>query len=135
MKKDDGYEISSGNIFADLGLSNPEERLAKANLAIQINTIIKAKKLKQAAAAELLGIDQPKISALSAGKLSGFSLERLFRFLNILDQDITIQITPKKKSKKVAHITVDAPTKKSTIIKQPRTPSNSPRVQARKKSK
>lgn len=134
MKKDNGYEISSGNVFADLSLPNPEERLAKANLAIQVNTIIKAKKLTQAAAAELLGIDQPKISALSTGKLSGFSLERLFRFLNILDQDITIHVTPKKRSKKAAHITVDAPTQKATLIKQPKASSSSPRIQARKKS-
>lgn len=81
MKNNDyEVEVSSGNVFSDLGLSNPEERLAKANLAIQINELIKKKKLTQKAAAELLDIDQPKISALSTGRLSGFALERLFRF-------------------------------------------------------
>lgn len=84
-KKD--FETSSGSVFADLGASNPEERLAKAKLAMQINILIKEKGLSQKAAAELLGIDQPKISALYKGKLAGFSLERLFRFLNILGQD------------------------------------------------
>ncbi len=78
------YEISSGNVFADLGLPNPEERLAKAELALQINRLIKKKKLTQIAAAKLLDIDQPKISALNQGKLAGFSMERLFRFLNLL---------------------------------------------------
>lgn len=81
------YTISSGNVFADLGLPNPEERLAKAKLAHQINTLIDQKQLTQKAAGELLDIDQPKISALSTGRLAGLSLERLFRFLTILDQD------------------------------------------------
>src|SRR5580700_4823052 len=80
-------EESSGNVFADLGLSNPEERLAKADLAIQINKLIKKRKLKQKEAAALLSLDQPKISALSRGRLSGFSIERLFRLLAILNQD------------------------------------------------
>ena len=84
MKKNKDYDISSGNVFADLELSYPEERLAKAELAYQINNLIQKKKLTQIAAAELLDIDQPKISALSTGKLSGFSLEMLSRFLNIL---------------------------------------------------
>jgi predicted XRE-type DNA-binding protein len=92
-KKD--YSISTGNIFADLGFPDAEERMAKVNLALQINVLIKCKKLTQKQAAELLDIDQPKISALSTGKLSGFSLERLFRFLTILGQDIIINITPK----------------------------------------
>lgn len=86
MKKNIEYSISSGNLFADVGLPNAEERHAKMMLAIQINALIKKKKITQAAAARLLEIDQPKISALSTGKLSGFSLERLFKFLNILDQ-------------------------------------------------
>ncbi len=86
------YEDSSGNVFADLGLSNPEERLAKAELAIQIRRIITQMKLTQKEAAELLEIDQPKISLLISGKLTGFSLERLFRFLNKLGQNITITI-------------------------------------------
>lgn len=82
MKKNKDYEVSSGNVFADLGLPDSGELLAKAELARQINNIITSKKLTQTAAAALLGVDQPKISALSKGKLTGFSLERLFRFLN-----------------------------------------------------
>lgn len=94
------FEQSGGNVFADLNIPNPEEALAKAELARQINNVIKKKKLTQQKAALLLGIDQPKISALASGKLSGFSLERLFRFLNELGQDVTINVKPKARSHK-----------------------------------
>lgn len=133
MTKNKKYEISSGNIFADLGLPNPEERLAKAELAYQINSLIQEKELTQTAAAKLLDIDQPKISALSSGKLSGFSLERLFRFLNILDQDITIKISPKKRSRKKSEIIVTVP-----YIKKSPASGNAPitrSVYVRKKAK
>jgi predicted XRE-type DNA-binding protein len=109
MNKTKDYAISSGNIFADLGFPDAEERMAKVNLALQINALIKRKKFTQKQAAELLDIDQPKISALSTGKLAGFSLERLFRFLIILGQDIIINITPKARSKKIAHVIVNVP--------------------------
>jgi predicted XRE-type DNA-binding protein len=115
MNKKKDYTVSSGNIFADLGFPDAEERMAKVNLAVQINTLIKSKKLTQKQAAELLDIDQPKISALSTGKLAGFSLERLFRFLTILGQDIVINITPKARSKKIAHVIVNTP----KMIKKP----------------
>lgn len=107
MKKE--FELSSGNIFADLNLLNPEEALTKAELARQINHIIKKKKLTQEKAALLLGIDQPKVSALASGKLSGFSLERLIRFLNELSQDVTINIKTKPRSHKRGSITIGAP--------------------------
>ncbi len=87
-------EKSSGNVFADLGLPNPEECLVKADLAIEINKLIKKRKLNQTDAAKLLGLDQPKVSALSRGRLSGFSVERLFKLLSILNQDIEIIIRP-----------------------------------------
>ncbi len=119
MKKKIEYEISSGNVFADLGLPNPEELLAKAELARQINNLIKQKKLTQEAAGKLLGIDQPKISALGKGKLSGFSLERLFKFLNLLGQDITIKVS-KTKPQRQANVVVNLPKmKKPLIIKRP----------------
>ena len=87
---------SSGNVFADLGLPEPEEYLAKANLARQINHLIHKRGLKQIEAAILLGIDQPKISAIARGQLSGFSLERLIGYLNKLDQDVEIFVKPKQ---------------------------------------
>lgn len=83
---------SSGNVFADLGLPNPDELLIKAELAHQISELISARKLTQTEAAELLEVDQPKVSALMRGKLSGFSIERLFRFLNTLGSNVEIRI-------------------------------------------
>ncbi len=135
MKKNKDYTVSSGNVFADLELPNPGELLAKAELARQINLIIKDKKLTQRAAAILLGVDQPKISALSQGKLTGFSLERLFRFLNILDQTITIKIAPRTKSKRVNDVVVTVPKLKRVPLKKQPTHAPSLRIQARKKNK
>lgn len=84
---------SSGNVFADLGIPNPEEALAKAEVVRQIDRTIKKKKLTQAKAAKVLGISQPKVSLLLRGYFENFSLERLFRFLNKLGQDIDISIS------------------------------------------
>ncbi|MGB5634556.1 MAG: helix-turn-helix transcriptional regulator [Waterburya sp.] len=97
---------SSGNVFADLNLSNPEEWLIKAELTSRISRIIEQKKLTQMEAAELLGIDQPKVSALTRGRLSGFSTTRLLRFLNALGNDVEIVVKPKPESRSEAKITV-----------------------------
>ena len=97
------YEESSGNVFADLGTENPEEALAKSELARQIAKIIKKRKLTQKQAAEILSVDQPKISALIHGRLRSFSLERLIRFLNELGQDVSIVISPVKSQSKRGH--------------------------------
>jgi predicted XRE-type DNA-binding protein len=90
--KSGNYRVSSGNVFADLGLDAPEEALAKAELTAKISEIIEAKGLTQAAAAKVLGIDQPKVSALLRGKLTGFSTERLIKFLNALGRDVEIVV-------------------------------------------
>ncbi|WP_019499947.1 helix-turn-helix domain-containing protein [Pseudanabaena sp. PCC 6802] len=89
---------SSGNVFADLGLPNADELLIKAELAHQISELISERELTQIEAAKLLGIDQPKVSALVRGKLSGFSTERLFRFLNALGRNVEIRVTPNLES-------------------------------------
>lgn len=86
----------SGNIYQDLGFSDHEERLAKAKLAMRIEEIIEKRNLTQNAAAKILGINQPKISALINGQLSGFSMERLLHFLNLLNQDIEIIVKTKR---------------------------------------
>lgn len=87
---------SCGNVFEDLGLPDSENLLIKAKLAGQISDIISQQNLTQIEAAKLLEIDQPKVSALLRGKLSGFSVERLFRFLNALGSNIEIRIVPNK---------------------------------------
>ena len=92
--KDIEYEESSGNVFADLGISNPEETLAKSQLVWKISKIIKKKKLTQAKVAKILKIKQPKVSLLLRGYLKSFSLERLLRFLNDLGQDVVISVKP-----------------------------------------
>lgn len=97
---------SSGNVFADVGLENPEEYLAKAELARQIINVITARRLTQAEAANVLGINQPKISALKNGQLDGFSTERLIRFLNALGRDVRIVVSLKRRSRGRAHLTV-----------------------------
>ena len=88
------YVEGSDNIFADLGIPEPEEAMAKAKIAMKIYETIKAKKLTQAKAAKILKITQPKVSLLLRGHLTDFSLERLLRFLNDLGQDVYISIVP-----------------------------------------
>jgi len=92
------YTESTGNVFADLDIPNPEEALAKSKIVIKIHDIIKKKKLTQAKAAKILKISQPKISLLLRGYLADFSLERLLRFLNDLGQDVYISILPSSHS-------------------------------------
>ncbi|MEI6232075.1 MAG: helix-turn-helix transcriptional regulator [Planctomycetota bacterium] len=84
---------SSGNVFADLGLPNADDLMAKANLALHIRRTIKARRLTQTQAADLLGLDQPKVSAIINGHLDGFSTERLMRFLNDLGCDVQISVS------------------------------------------
>lgn len=101
-------EESSGNVFADIGLPNPEEHLVKAMLVVRISTVLKSRKLTQRGAAKLMGIDQPKVSALLRGRYSGYSTDRLLRFLVALGQDVEIVIRAKPKRQRVARIQVTA---------------------------
>ena len=98
----------SGNVFADLGLPNAEEKQTKARLAVAINQILETQELSQMAAARRLNINQPKISALLNYRLEGFSVERLMNFLNALDRDVEIVIRRKPRSRKAARILVTA---------------------------
>jgi predicted XRE-type DNA-binding protein len=97
---------SSGNVFADLGLRDADEKQTKVRLAIAIQQIIQAPRLSQTAAARLLDINQPKISALVNYHLDGFSIERLLHFLNALDRDVEIVIRKKPRSRRAARIVV-----------------------------
>ena len=102
------YGIGSGNVFADLELPDAEELKAKALLVTQIIRIIEERGLEQVEAAEIMGIDQPKVSQLVRGKLDGFSMERLYRFLNALGMDIEIVVKPKPKGRREAQHQRDA---------------------------
>lgn len=97
---------SSGNVFADLAVPCPSEALAKAEIARRIVEVLDERGLTQVKAAELLGIDQPKVSALKRGRLEGFSSDRLFRFLNALDRDVEIVIREKSHDAEPAGIRV-----------------------------
>jgi len=96
---------SSGNVFADLGLHDAGEKQTRVRLAVAINQIIQARHLSQAAA-RLLDINQPKISALVNYRLEGFSVGRLMHFLNALDRDVEIVIRRKPRSKRAARVVV-----------------------------
>lgn len=91
------YEKSSGNVFADLGLPHPEQELLKARLALQIYRIIRARKLTQAQAGEVLGIKQPHVSLLMRNRSGNFSVERLMDFLTALGHDVEIRVTPTRR--------------------------------------
>jgi predicted XRE-type DNA-binding protein len=87
-------EESSGNVFADLGLPNPEQELLKARLTLQIHKIVKARGLTQTQAGQLLGIKQPHVSALMRNRAGNFSIGRLIEFLTALGQDVKITVKP-----------------------------------------
>jgi predicted XRE-type DNA-binding protein len=97
---------SSGNVFADLGLRDAEEKQTRVRLAVAINQIIQSRLLAQTEAARLLDVNQPKISALMNYRLDGFSVERLMHFLNALDRDVEIVIRKKPRSRRSARIVV-----------------------------
>ena len=88
---------SCGNVFADLGLPNPDERMAKAELALAITRHIRARGLNQTEAALLLQTSQARVSAVMRGRLTNFSYDRLLRFLNKLGYDVQIVVNPAAK--------------------------------------
>src|ERR1700730_7344818 len=90
----------TGNVFADLGYPDAAERQAKLRLAYALNQVLAERKLTQAEAAKVLGVTQPKVSALAHYKLAGFSVERLMTLLTALDQDIEIVIKRKPRSRR-----------------------------------
>ena len=87
---------SCGNVFADLDLPDPELLLAKAMLCAKISRIVRERKLTQKQAATLMGLTQPNVSDLLRGRLDGFTLDRLFRCLDALGQEIEIVVRPKR---------------------------------------
>jgi len=87
----------SGNVFADLGLPNPEQELLKAQLTLQIYTILKGSGMKQVEIAKILGVQQPQVSLLMRNRAGNFSVGRLMEFLTALRQDVEIIVRPARK--------------------------------------
>lgn len=90
----------SGNVFLDLGIADADVLQAKADLVFKLSSIIEKRALSQVEAARILGVSQPKISALLRGRLDGFSLERIMRFLAALDHRVEIKVRPKSRRDK-----------------------------------
>ena len=88
------YTPSSGNVFKDLGLPNPDKRLAKAKLTYKINRLIAARGLPQKAASDFLGLSRSKMTNLRNGRLSNFTIDHLFSLLGELDYHIEIRVSP-----------------------------------------
>jgi predicted XRE-type DNA-binding protein len=84
----------SGNVFADLGLPNPDEELFKADLVLQFIRVMRQRGLTQARAAKLLGVSQSNVSHLIHGHYEDFSIDRLLRFLTAFGVDVEIVLTP-----------------------------------------
>jgi predicted XRE-type DNA-binding protein len=99
---------SSGNVFADLGFKDAEERQTKVRLAAALGSIVERLGWTQVETAHRLGINQPKVSALLSYRLEGFSVERLMHFLTALDQDVEIVIRNKPRSRRGGKIVVRA---------------------------
>jgi len=102
------FEMSSGNVFADLGLPNPEIRQARVRLAVLLNRALEQQGLTQLEAARLLGITQPKVSALQNYKLEGFSVQKLMQLITVLGFDVVIQLRPKASTQGEARVIVEA---------------------------
>ncbi len=99
-------QTSSGNVFTDLGFADSEERLLKAKLASKIAQLIAKRRWTQSQTAERIGLDQPKVSRLLRGQLSGFSVDRLFAVLNRLGHSVEVRISAQAKAPKKSHIRV-----------------------------
>jgi predicted XRE-type DNA-binding protein len=88
------FEEGSGNVFADIGIPEPDLALAKVRLAEAIDDTIQRQGLTQEKAAEIMGIDQGTVSRIINERLDGFSQERLIRYLNALGNDVEILVRP-----------------------------------------
>jgi len=106
MSNDIIYKKGSGNVFADIGVRDPEESLVRAKLAKRIAELIRRKRLRQNEVAGILGVDQSKVSKLVRGRISGFTSDRLLRYLNALGCDVHIQIKPIQRIQRRGRVTI-----------------------------
>ena len=100
------FEISSGNVYKDLGFKDAEAMLAKARIVAEIVRIIRARRLTQTAAAKILGLSKPKISALLNGHFQGYSQERLIWLLNRLGCDVQIVVKQAPRRRAIGRVSI-----------------------------
>jgi len=105
---EDKFQDGSANVFADIGVRDPEDSLLRAELMKKIADVIARKKLSQARIARILGVDQPKVSQLVRGRISGFTSDRLFRFLTALGCDVRIEVKEKRRGRTHGRLIVAA---------------------------
>ncbi len=89
----------TGNVFEDLGFENPDEKMVKAEPSIPIRRIVEQRGLKQKQVGELLGISQPEVSNIVRGAVDRFTIDRLFRFLTALGQNVQVIVSEAKNHK------------------------------------
>lgn len=94
------YTISSGNVFADLGIPDAEDALVKSDLASEIAATIKKRRLTQEQAAEVMGIDQSRVSRIVRGHLDHYSIDSLLRFLTLLNRNVTIVVEAEQSNRR-----------------------------------
>lgn len=101
-------DVGSGNVFVDLGFADAGEMTTKVALAVEINRVLKSRCMNQSLGAKVLGVSQPKVSALKNYRLDGFSVERLLTFLTALGRDVRISIGPKRSGQATGRVSVAA---------------------------
>ena len=90
MEENIEFELSSGNVFADIGFENSEEMLLKSELVRQINNTIRQQNLSSIRIREILGLNEKMLSNLSKGALTELTIDNLFRYMNILGRDLEV---------------------------------------------
>jgi predicted XRE-type DNA-binding protein len=108
MRKDIRVYEGSENVFADLGVRDPEDSLVRAKLVKQIVEIVRKKGLRQNEIGDILGVDQSKVSKLVRGRISGFTSDRLLRFLNRLGCDVKIEVRRPRRARARGKVSVVA---------------------------
>ncbi len=106
MARKSENRLSSGNIFADIGLPNADEHLIKAKLVLKIVALLRARGLNQIEAAGLFGVKQPDVSTMLRGDFRQFSINRLLRFLVALGQDVEIVVREHRENDAVPSLRV-----------------------------
>jgi predicted XRE-type DNA-binding protein len=104
MTKKIKFEESTGNVFADLGLKNAEELQARGMVGFHVIELLKGKDMKQREISKLLGIKQVEVSHLLNGHFSRFTVDKLLDFLKLMNQKVTIQISPRVQGEPYQHV-------------------------------